>query len=167
MNEVFLVKSSASYYLKHKNELYSKKQWCVGLSQSRRWHPKSGHLCLRKWKTVNLHILSKEGTRYKEMETKLSISIMQNLLETCWFFITKMCGIWRITFLSVLFICYFIYMLYNNYVKVNFMERIVIIIIIQISYQFENFPFARKIKVKLHLQWTSFSQWFKGSQERS
>ena len=105
--------------------------------------------------------------RYKEMETKLSISVMQNLLETCWFFITKMCGIWRITFLSVLFICYFIYMLYNNYVKVNFMERIVIIIIIQISYQFENFPFARKIKVKLQLQWTSFSQWFKGSQEQS
>ena len=31
--------------------------------------------------------------RYKEMEIKLSISVMQNLLETGWFFITKMCGI--------------------------------------------------------------------------
>ena len=31
--------------------------------------------------------------RYKEMETKLSMSVMQNLLATCWFFIIKMCGI--------------------------------------------------------------------------
>ena len=49
---------------------------------------------------------------YKEMETKLSLSVMQNLLATCWLFIIKMCGIW-ITFLFVLFICYLIYMLYN------------------------------------------------------
>ena len=63
INEVFQAKSSAPYYLRYKNELYSKKQWCVVLSQSRRWHPKSGHLPLRKWKTVNLHILSKEGIR--------------------------------------------------------------------------------------------------------
>ena len=51
--------------------------------------------------------------RYKEMETKLSMSVMQNLLTTCWFFIIKMCGIW-ITFLFVLLICCFIYMLYNT-----------------------------------------------------
>ena len=50
--------------------------------------------------------------RYKEMETKLSMSVMQNLLATCWFFTIKMCGIW-IKFLFVLLICYFIYMLYN------------------------------------------------------
>ena len=31
--------------------------------------------------------------RYKEMGTKLSMSVMQNLLATCWFFIIKMCGI--------------------------------------------------------------------------
>ena len=50
--------------------------------------------------------------RYKEMETKLSTLVMQNLLTTCWFFIIKMCVIW-ITFLFLLLICYFIYMLYN------------------------------------------------------
>ena len=31
--------------------------------------------------------------RYEEMETKLSMSVMQNLLAKCWFFIMKMCGI--------------------------------------------------------------------------
>ena len=152
--------------------------------------------------------------RYEEMETKLSMSVMQNLLAKCWFFIMKTCGIWRITFLFVLLICYFIYMLYNictffffyifphwkaelktkglliyqnnefanhfvsqlcrvffgererlrvisffiiikSYVKVSFKVRIVITIIIQISYQL---AFVRKIKVKLQLQWTSFSQ---------
>ena len=152
--------------------------------------------------------------RYEEMETKLSMSVMQNLLAKCWFFIMKMCGIWRITFLFVLLICYFIYMLYNiciffffyifphwkaelktrglliyqinefanhfvsqlcrvffgererlrvisffiiikSYVKGSFKVRIVITIIIQISYQL---AFVRKIKVKLQLQWTSFSQ---------
>ena len=50
--------------------------------------------------------------RYKEMETMLSMSVMQTLLATCWFFIIKISVIW-ITLLFVLLICYFIYMLYN------------------------------------------------------
>ena len=163
-------------------------------------------------KMKNCQSLYSFKERYKEMETKLSMSVMQNLLSTCWFFIIKMCSIWRITFLFALFICYFIYMLYNiciffffynfphwkvdadlktkglltyqinefanhfvsqlprvffgkggrlkvisffiiikSYVKVNYKERIVIIVIIQISYQFENFAFIRKLKVKLQL----------------
>ena len=30
--------------------------------------------------------------KYKEMETKLSMSVMQNLLATCWFYMIIMCG---------------------------------------------------------------------------
>ena len=30
--------------------------------------------------------------KYKEMETKFSMSVMQNLLVACWFFIITMCG---------------------------------------------------------------------------
>ena len=29
---------------------------------------------------------------FKEMETKLPMSVMQNLLATCWFYIIIMCG---------------------------------------------------------------------------
>ena len=42
------------------------------------------------------------------METKLFMSVMQNLLATCWFFIMNMCG----TGIKNIF-CFIIYMLYN------------------------------------------------------
>ena len=43
-----------------------------------------------------------------EMETKLSISVMQNLLATWWLFIINMCGTGVKTFFILLFICYII-----------------------------------------------------------
>ena len=39
------------------------------------------------------------------METKLSMSVMQNLLATCWFYIINMCGTGIKTFFILLFIC--------------------------------------------------------------
>ena len=44
--------------------------------------------------------------RYKEMETKLSMSVMQNLLATCWFYIIIMCGTGIKTFFILPSICY-------------------------------------------------------------
>ena len=43
------------------------------------------------------------------METKLSMSVMQNLPSTCWFYIIHMCGTGIKTFFILLFICYIIY----------------------------------------------------------
>ena len=42
------------------------------------------------------------------METKLSMSVMQNLLATCWFYIINMCGTGIKAFFILLFICYII-----------------------------------------------------------
>ena len=82
------------------------KQRRMGLSLSRLWHVKSGQQCLRNWKTINLDILSKNV--YKEMESKLSLSVMQNLLSTCWFYIINMCGTVIKNFFILLYICYII-----------------------------------------------------------
>ena len=63
MNGVFQVKSSAPYYLRDKNELYSR-------------NPKTGTYGTEAVSFMapnNLHILSK---KYKEMETKLSMSVL-------------------------------------------------------------------------------------------
>ena len=63
------------------------KQWRMGLSQSRLWHLKFAQWCLRNWKTLNLYILTK---KYKEIETKLSMLVTQNLLATFSFYIIKL-----------------------------------------------------------------------------
>ena len=42
------------------------------------------------------------------METKLSMSVMQNILATCWFYIINMCGTGIKTFFVLLFIFYMI-----------------------------------------------------------
>ena len=42
------------------------------------------------------------------METKLSMSVMQNILATCWFYIINMCGTGIKTFFVLLFIFYII-----------------------------------------------------------
>ena len=67
MKEVFQVKSPAPYYLRDKNELYSRnpKTGTYGTEAVSFMAPKS-------W-SINLHILSK---KYKEMETKLSMSVL-------------------------------------------------------------------------------------------
>ena len=41
--------------------------------------------------------------RHKEIETKLSVSVMQNLLATCWFYIIIICGTGIKTFFYFLF----------------------------------------------------------------
>ena len=43
--------------------------------------------------------------KYKEMEAKLSMSAMQDLLATCWFYIIIMCSTGIKTFFILLFIC--------------------------------------------------------------
>ena len=45
---------------------------------------------------------------YKEMDTKLSMSVMQNLLATCWLYIKIMCGTGIKTFFLLSMICYII-----------------------------------------------------------
>ena len=52
-----------------------------------------------------LLILSK---KYEEMETKLSMPFMQNLLATSWFYVINMCGTGIKTFFILLFICYIV-----------------------------------------------------------
>ena len=42
------------------------------------------------------------------METKLFMSVMQNLVATCWFYIINMCGTGIKTFFILLLICYVI-----------------------------------------------------------
>ena len=87
------------------------KQWRMELSQSRLWHLKF-------------------QKRYKEMETKLSMSVMQNLLATCWFYIIIMCGtgikeIFLFFILSI--ICYiidvFLFLLYFSPLKGRYWHR--------------------------------------------
>ena len=66
----------------------------MGLSQSRLWH-------LRFDQSISIFFQKK----YEEMETKLSMSVMQNLLATCWFYIINMCYTGIKTFVILLFIC--------------------------------------------------------------
>ena len=42
------------------------------------------------------------------METKLFMSVMQNLVATCWFYIINMCDTGIKTFFILLLICYVI-----------------------------------------------------------
>ena len=44
------------------------------------------------------------------METKLSMSVMQNLLARCWFYIIVMCGTDIKTFFILSIICYIIHL---------------------------------------------------------
>ena len=46
--------------------------------------------------------------KYKKMETKFSMSVMQNLLVACWFFIITTCGTEIKKVFILLFICYII-----------------------------------------------------------
>ena len=44
--------------------------------------------------------------KYKKMETKLSMSVMQHVLAACSFFIINICSTGMKTFFILLFICY-------------------------------------------------------------
>ena len=71
-------------------------------SQSRLWNlnlvnSASGTEKLSIWPIVpqelkNSQSLHSFKKKYKESETKLSMSVMQNLLATCWFYIIILCG---------------------------------------------------------------------------
>ena len=45
---------------------------------------------------------------FKKMETKLPMSVMQNLLATCWSYVINMCGTGIKTFFILLYVCYVI-----------------------------------------------------------
>ena len=87
--------------LRNKNELYCRnlRTEAYGTDSVCLWYLKSGQQC---------HLISIFfQKRHKEMETKLSLSVMQNLLATCWFYIIIMRGTGMITFfLSIT--CYII-----------------------------------------------------------
>ena len=92
MNEVFQVKSLAPHYLRDKSELYSKNPKTVTYETESVsfMTPKIWSIVLQKLKKLSISTFFQK--RYKEMETKLSMSVMQNLLPTCWFYIIIMCG---------------------------------------------------------------------------
>ena len=85
MNDVFQVKLLASYYLRDKNELYSRnpKTLAYGTESVSFMTPKIWSIVPQELK--NSLFLYSFKKRHKEMETKLSMLVMQNLLATCWF----------------------------------------------------------------------------------
>ena len=91
MNEVFHIKSSAPYYLRDKNELVSNSKTVTYRTES------ISFIAPTIWSIVpqeleNYFYLLFFQIKYKELESKLSTSVMQNLLATCWFFIINICG---------------------------------------------------------------------------
>ena len=76
------------------------KQWRMGLSQSRLWHLKSGNSASGIEK-LSMSIFFQK--RHSEMETKLSMLVMQNLLATCRFYMIIMCSTGIKTFFFLLF----------------------------------------------------------------
>ena len=105
MNEVFHVKSPAPYYQKDKNDLHSRNSKTVmhGTESVSFMAPKIWSIVPQELK--NSKSLYSFKKKYKEMETKLSMSAMQNLLPICWFHIINMCGTGIKTFFILLFIC--------------------------------------------------------------
>ena len=92
MNDVFQVKSPAPYYLRDKNKLYSRNSKTVayGTESVLFMAPKIWSIVPQELK--NSQLLYSFKKKYKEMETKLSRSVMQTLLVTRWFYIIIMCG---------------------------------------------------------------------------
>ena len=121
MNEVFQVKSLAPYYLRDKSELYSKNPKTVTYETESVsfMTPKIWSIVLQKLKKLSISTFFQK--RYKEMETKLSMSVMQNLLPTCWFHILIMSGTGIKTFFILLILCYimmyFLFLLYFSPLK--------------------------------------------------
>ena len=113
MNDVFQVKSPGPYYLRDKNELYSRnpKTVAYGTESVSLMAPKIWSIVPQELKNSIFSIFFQK--RHKETETKLSMSVMQNLLATCWFYKIIMCGTGIKTFFSISF--YFVnYMLHNR-----------------------------------------------------
>ena len=83
MNDVCQVKSPAPYYLRDKNELYSRnpKTVAYGAESVSFMAPKIWSIVPQELR--NSQFLYSFKKRDKEMESKLSLSVMQNLLATC------------------------------------------------------------------------------------
>ena len=83
MNDVFQVKSPAPYYLRDKNELYSRnpKTVAYGTESVSFMAPKIWSIAPQELK--NSQSLYSFKQKYNEMETKLSMSVIQKLLATC------------------------------------------------------------------------------------
>ena len=114
MNEVLPVKSPASYYLRDKNELYSRNPKTVTC-----WIESVSFMAPKIWSIVPQELNSQSlysFKNYKEIEIKLPMSVMQNLLATCWFYIINMCGTGIKAFFILLFICYTIDVFYFSFI---------------------------------------------------
>ena len=103
MNDVCQVKSPAPYYLRDKNELHSRipKTVAYGAESVSFMAPKIWSIVPQELR--NSQFLYSFKKRHKEMETKLSLSVMQNLLATCWFYMIIICGTGIKTFFYFLF----------------------------------------------------------------
>ena len=78
----------------------------MGLSHSRLWHP---NLVSKASGIKKLSISMFFQKKSKEMKTKRSMSVMQNLPATCWFYIIIMCGTGIKTLFILSIICYIIF----------------------------------------------------------
>ena len=81
-NEFFQVKSSSPYYLRDRTHLFNRSPI--------KWPKIWTMVPLELKKYQSLYSVNK---KYKKIEIKLSKSVMQNLLATCWFCLINMCGI--------------------------------------------------------------------------
>ena len=108
INEVVQVISPAPYYLRDKNELYSRnpKTVAYGTESVSFMAPKIWSIVPQELK--NCQSLYSFKKKYKEMETKLSMLVMQNLLATCWFYVIIICYNGIKAFFILSFICYII-----------------------------------------------------------
>ena len=104
----FRLSRQPPYYMGDKNELYSRNPKTVTyVTDSVLFMaPK---ICNSASGIQKLSISIFFQKKYKEMETKLAMSVMQNLLPACWFFIMNICGTGIKTFLY-----FIIHMLYNR-----------------------------------------------------
>ena len=95
LHNVFQVKSLAAYYLRDKNELYSRNPKTVAYGTE-----SVSFMAPKIWSIVPQEL--------ENSQTKLSMSVMENLLATCWFYIIIMCGTGIKTFFILSIICYII-----------------------------------------------------------
>ena len=117
MNDVFQVKSPAPYYLRDKNELYSRNPKTVAYGTE-----SVSFMAPKIWSIVPQEL--------ENSQTKLSMLVMENLLATCWFYIIIMCGTGIkkfFLFFILSIICYiidvFLFLLYFSPLKGRYWHR--------------------------------------------
>ena len=81
MNEVFQEKLPAAYHLRDKNELYKRNSKTVAYGTE-----SVSFMAPKIWSIVPQEL--------ENSQTKLSMSVMENLLATCWFYIIIMYHVW-------------------------------------------------------------------------